>query len=134
MLTDEEAVRLIAVIAAYDARQPPVSNGEIRKWVLASHYAQPPWPSYLAVEEAVHRHYANATWPVMPGHITEMIAAAYAERRRQVGGHPSGRPYAELAVEAEARPEPSPEPSPARAAAIRAITERLGKAKGIPPA
>lgn len=125
MLTEDEARKLLLVMAAYDPRRADPSRVDLVVWAKASQVAK--WPAYAEVEEAVHVHYATATYPIMPGHVTQILADAAAERRRA-----SQLPPPVDRVALEAAREPSPEMSPARKRAWEEIVSTLSKKMSLP--
>lgn len=125
MLTEDEARKLLLVMAAYDPRRADPSRVDVVVWAKASQVAK--WPAYAEVEEAVHVHYATATYPIMPGHVTQILADAAAERRRA-----SQLPPPVDRVALEAAREPSPEMSPARKRAWEEIVSTLSKKMSLP--
>lgn len=127
-LNAEEVLKLLAVVAAYEDRRAQPTRTDVVVWMKASEVAG--WPSYVAAEEAVHRHCAHETWPIKPAHVTQGIAAAQAEHRRAQGGLPCSTPFAEL----ERGPEPAPEMSDARKAAWEEIVRHLSVKKSMPSA
>lgn len=71
MMTHNEIVDLLSVIAAYDNRNP--SHAAVLAWSASAELGR--WTTSEALT-AVHAHFATSTAFLMPAHITERIRAA----------------------------------------------------------
>lgn len=77
-MTHDEIVTLLQVVQAYDRRD--IDPLMIAAWSEAARRKS--WTFNTAVE-AVHQHYADSTDWLMPGRITQLIAASGEGRKWQ---------------------------------------------------
>jgi hypothetical protein len=89
MMSEDQVVELVQIIATYDSRK--IDGVTLGAWREASLRAQ--W-DFRAACNAVHEHYAHVTQWLMPGHVTELIRATRRQPApvAEVLGLPAGPP------------------------------------------